>query len=210
MAVAALVVAAAGCGTSGAGSGSGPGSGGSGAGAVAPGAPTPGLVMPSTLPTRPSDMSLWPTEAPEPEGPCPASGVRVSLGITDGALGLRAMGVLLDNCGTRPFEVSGYPDVAVLDERREDLEVTVRRGTEAAGGTARPTRIVLRPGQRAQASVMWRNTVTRADVPATSGAYLRVRPAPGVEPQTVAPHDGPMDLGNTGAVDVTPWQLAER
>lgn len=194
----ALMAGAAGCGT---GGGTSAGTGPS-AVPLTPGAP----LSPAPLPTG---LSVAPTAPPEPGGPCPDSGVRVFLGLTEGALGLRAMGVLLDNCGTRPFEVSGYPDVAVLDERREKLDVTVRLGTDSAGGTASRSTFVLRPGERAHASVLWRNTVTRADVTATSGAYLRVRPAPGVETQTVAPHDGPLDLGNTDAVEVTPWAPAK-
>ncbi|WP_187645490.1 DUF4232 domain-containing protein [Streptomyces sp. TRM49041] len=161
--------------------------------------PVPSYAPPSALP------SPHPTEAPEPAGPCPESGVRVTLGPTNAAMGLRALTVFLENCGTRPFEVSGYPDVAVLDGRHEELDVTVRRGTGAAGGTARPSTAAVRPGERARASVLWRNTVTRVDVPPTSGAYLRVAPGPGTPAQPVAPHDGPIDLGDTGEVEVAPW-----
>ncbi|MFJ8696392.1 DUF4232 domain-containing protein [Streptomyces roseolilacinus] len=142
--------------------------------------------------------------APSP-GACPESGVRVTLGDTEAALGLRALSVFLDNCGARPFEVSGYPDVAVLDAGREELDVTVRLGTDAVDGGRTRSTFVLRPGQRARSGVLWRNTVTRADVTATNGAYLRVTPGRGAAAQTVAPHDGPLDLGNTDAVEVTPW-----
>lgn len=138
-------------------------------------------------------------------GDCPASGVRVATGMTDAAMGLRAMGVTLVNCGTKPFKVSGYPVLDVLDERRGKLDVTVRRGS-SVDTTAKPSAFVLAPGEQAEASVVWRNTVTRTDVVATNGAWLRVTPAPGVAAQTVAPADGgPLDLGNTGAVEVTPW-----
>ncbi|CAL9461539.1 DUF4232 domain-containing protein [Streptomyces sp. enrichment culture] len=136
---------------------------------------------------------------------CPASGVRVTLGDTEAALGQRALSVFLDNCGGRPFEVSGYPDVAVLDAEREELDVTVRLGTHAVDGGTERAVFTLRPGQRARAGVLWRNTVTRTDVVATSGAYLRVTPGRGAAAQTVAPHDGPLDLGNTDTVEVTPW-----
>ncbi|AOT60071.1 DUF4232 domain-containing protein [Streptomyces fradiae] len=143
-----------------------------------------------------------------PSGACPESGVRVSLGDTEAAMGQRALSVFLDNCGSRPFEVGGYPDVAVLDERGEDLEVSVRLGSRAVDGGAARSEFVLRPGQRARSGVLWRNTVTRSDVVATNGASLRVAPGPGAAPQTVAPHDGPLDLGNTGTVEVLPWAPA--
>ncbi|WP_374986644.1 DUF4232 domain-containing protein [Streptomyces fradiae] len=135
--------------------------------------------------------------------------MRVSLGDTEAAMGQRALSVFLDNCGSRPFEVGGYPDVAVLDERGEDLEVSVRLGSRAVDGGATRSVFVLRPGQRARSGVLWRNTVTRSDVVATNGASLRVAPGPGAAPQTVAPHDGPLDLGNTGTVEVMPWAPAE-
>ncbi|MFD3356311.1 DUF4232 domain-containing protein [Streptomyces fradiae] len=142
-------------------------------------------------------------------GACPESGVRVSLGDTEAAMGQRALSVFLDNCGSRPFEVGGYPEVAVLDERGEDLEVSVRLGSGAVDGGATRSEFVLRPGQRARSGVLWRNTVTRSDVVATNGASLRVAPGPGAAPQTVAPHDGPLDLGNTGTVEVLPWAPAQ-
>ncbi|CAL9456725.1 DUF4232 domain-containing protein [Streptomyces sp. enrichment culture] len=154
---------------------------------------------------RPSASSAPAPGASASAGACPESGVRVSLGDTEAALGQRALSVFLDNCGGRPFEVSGYPDVAVLDAEREELDVTVRLGTHAVDGGAERSVFTLQPGQRAKSGVLWRNTVTRSDVVATSGAYLRVTPAPGAAPQTVAPHDGPLDLGNTDAVEVTPW-----
>ncbi|MEU7282038.1 DUF4232 domain-containing protein [Streptomyces sp. NPDC045431] len=163
--------------------------------------PAPSVPRPAPLPDRP----LSPSPSPEAAAPCPESGVRVSAGIVSAAMGVRGMGVTLLNCGTEPFEVSGYPALEVLDTQREKLDVTVRLGSDL-DTRARPSVFVLRPGERAEASVMWRNTVTRTDVVATNGAYLRVTPAPGVAPQTVAPGDGgPLDLGNTDAIETTAW-----
>ncbi|MFG3495782.1 DUF4232 domain-containing protein [Streptomyces sp. NPDC047928] len=182
-----LSLTAVGCGGTGTGTGTGAAAGSGGTGA-----PAPPVASPSAAP-------------PAASSACPPSGVRVATGPVEAAMGLRAMGVTLTNCGTRPFEVSGYPDVAVLDEEREKLDVSVRLGTNSVDGTARRSTFTLRPGERARASLLWRNTVTRADIVATSGAYLTVVPAPGAAAQTVAPSDGPLDLGNTDAVEVTPW-----
>ncbi|MEU0659785.1 DUF4232 domain-containing protein [Streptomyces lavendulocolor] len=141
-----------------------------------------------------------------PAAGCPASGVRVEAGTTEAAMGLRALGLVLHNCGAEPFRVSGYPEVAVLGERGEALEVTVREGSNV-DSTARPSTFLLAPGQRARASAVWRNTVTRTDVVATNGTHLRVTPGAGAAAQTVAPADGgPLDLGNTGTLEVTPWK----
>ncbi|MFC8917860.1 DUF4232 domain-containing protein [Streptomyces sp. NPDC057116] len=177
-------------------------------------APLPERVTASPAPPlEPPSLPGPPPRGEEPpaaaEGECPASGVRVVTGMTEAATGLRAMGVTLANCGTRPFGVSGYPVLDVLGERREQLDVTVRNGSHV-DTTTKPSSFVLAPGEQARASVVWRNTVTRTDVVATSGAYLRVTPAPGVAAQTVAPADGgPLDLGTTGVLEVTPWKPAE-
>ncbi|MHC3391192.1 DUF4232 domain-containing protein [Streptomyces lavendulocolor] len=145
------------------------------------------------------------TPGARPAG-CPASGVRVEAGTTEAAMGLRALGLVLHNCGAEPFRVSGYPVVAVLGERGEALAVTVREGSDV-DSTARPSTFLLAPGRRARASAVWRNTVTRTDVVATNGTHLRVTPGAGAAAQTVAPADGgPLDLGNTGTLEVTPWK----
>ncbi|GAA2462074.1 hypothetical protein GCM10010273_54160 [Streptomyces lavendulocolor] len=145
------------------------------------------------------------TPGARPAG-CPASGVRVEAGTTEAAMGLRALGLVLHNCGAEPFRVSGYPVVAVLGERGEALDVTVREGSDV-DSTARPSTFLLAPERRARASAVWRNTVTRTDVVATNGTHLRVTPGAGAAAQTVAPADGgPLDLGNTGTLEVTPWK----
>ncbi|MCH0540896.1 DUF4232 domain-containing protein [Streptomyces sp. MUM 203J] len=145
--------------------------------------------------------------------PCPESGVRVSPDGASAALGWRAVGVELENCGTRPFEVSGYPEVEVLDGDGEALDVTTRlgggTGDASDGGAEGRSTFTLKPGERAAAGVQWRNTVTRSDIPATEGTFLRVRPGPGTPPQTITPEGGPVDLGNTGTVEVTPWKRAD-
>ncbi|MEE1753516.1 DUF4232 domain-containing protein [Streptomyces sp. SP18CS02] len=168
----------------------------------------PGVPSASAVPAAPSA----PATASGPPGEtdpraCPASGVRVSTGPVDAAMGVRGMAVNLLNCGTRPYEVSGYPDLEVLDERGEKLDIAVRLGTDSVGGTAARSTFVLGPGKQAFASLIWRNTVTRTDVVATSGAYLRVTPAGGAEAQTVAPRS-PLDLGNTDTVEVTAWKAS--
>ncbi|PRH80068.1 DUF4232 domain-containing protein [Streptomyces solincola] len=149
-----------------------------------------------------------PSPAPS-EGPCPEGGVRVATGLVDSAMGLRAMEVSLANCGTRRVEVSGYPELTVLDGRSAPMEsVTVHQGSNT-DSRHRPTVFALGPGERAVAAVVWRNTVTLTDRPATEGVYLRVVPVPGAPGQRVRPGDGgPLDLGNTDRVEVTPWRPA--
>jgi hypothetical protein len=112
------------------------------------------------------------------------------------------MAILMVNCGTRPYQVNGYPVVRVLDADRKPLVVTVNKGTSAIEAPG-PTPITLTPGETATAVLLWRNTVTDAQTDAVEGSYVEITPANGEHPQTVPEH---IDLGNTGKVDITAWR----
>ncbi|MEU6488490.1 DUF4232 domain-containing protein [Streptomyces sp. NPDC046887] len=167
--------------------------------------PTP---YPPPYGTPPSPPGGGPAEPAT--GPCPAGGVRVATGMVNGAMGVRAMEVSLTNCGARPVRVSGYPVVKVLDGASAPMEsVTVHQGS-GTDSVHRPMTFRLKPGERAVAAAVWRNTVTLSDRPATQGTYLAVTPVPGAPAQQVRPGDGgPLDLGTTDRVEVTAWRPAE-
>jgi hypothetical protein len=138
----------------------------------------------------------------------PAGGPVISLGKTDAAMGLRALPIRLANCGTAPLTVTGYPALRVLDEDHKPIDVKVANGADSVALVPSldhpPTTVTLAPGQQAEATVLWKNTVTDATVVATSGTYFDVAPASGQPWQTREP-DGPIDLGNTGKLGVSPW-----
>jgi hypothetical protein len=151
------------------------------------------------------------TSAPSPTrttDPCPAPGIAITVGETDGAMGLRALGIVLTDCGTRDYTVNGYPVVRVLDADRKPLDVVVGTGSAPVSSPdaydAPPRPVTLRPGQQVTARVLWRSTVTDSTVPATDGRYLEIAPAAGEPAQLVAPHGG-IDLGNTGRLAVNAW-----
>ncbi|WP_228973498.1 DUF4232 domain-containing protein [Streptomyces sp. DH12] len=149
-------------------------------------------------------------EAPAEAGSCPSSGIRVSVDQGDAAMGLRVVGLHLDNCGTRPYTVEGYPLLELLGEDREPVDgVTILDGsgeiTTGAGPDERPRPVTLAPGESATAGLVWRNTVesgTPVDVP-----YVRVRAKAGADPVTVTPN---LDLGTTGKLGVRPWKKTQR
>ncbi|MER7010684.1 DUF4232 domain-containing protein [Saccharopolyspora sp. NPDC000359] len=153
-----------------------------------------------------------PPVAPTPEeaSGCPESGVQITAGPVDAASGLRAMGVVLTNCGTSDRTVHGFPVVRVLDEDRKPLGVVVGNGSEPVSAPdsydAPPEPITLRPGDRAAARVLWRSEVTDSTNPALNGTYLEVAPAAGEPAQVVEP-DGGIDLGTTGRLAVNPWAV---
>ncbi|GHB07581.1 DUF4232 domain-containing protein [Streptomyces termitum] len=148
-------------------------------------------------------------EASASSGPCPPSGVRVYADKGDSAMGLRVVGLHLENCGTAPLSLDGYPEVQPLDEEHRALPaVRILKGGEAiasgtgAEGPARP--FTLRPGARARAGLVWRNT-TEAGEP-VNAPYARVRWRSGAAPVMVVPE---LDLGTTGRLGVGPWKPAE-
>ncbi|MEU3185122.1 DUF4232 domain-containing protein [Streptomyces sp. NPDC006923] len=148
-------------------------------------------------------------EAPAEPGTCPASGIRISADEGDAAMGLRVVGLRLDNCGTRAYTVEGYPLLELLDSDREPVDgIRILDGsgeiTTGAGPDSRPRPVTLRPGESATAGLVWRNTTeggTPVNVP-----YVRVRAKAGADPVTVAPG---LDLGTTGKLGVRPWEKAE-
>ncbi|MFF1592948.1 DUF4232 domain-containing protein [Streptomyces sp. NPDC058286] len=148
-------------------------------------------------------------EAPAEPGTCPASGIRVSADKGDAAMGLRVVGLHLDNCGKRDYTVEGYPLLELLDDDLgpvDGIEVLDGSGdiTTGVGPDEPPRPITLKPGESATARLVWRNTTeagTAVNVP-----HVRVRAKAGADPVTVTPH---LDLGTTGKLGVTPWAKAE-
>ncbi|WP_024756164.1 DUF4232 domain-containing protein [Streptomyces exfoliatus] len=145
-------------------------------------------------------------EAPSEAGPCPPSGVRVYADDGDAAMGLRVVGLHLENCGTTPYELNGFPRIGLADENREPVDgIELLQGGEAiAGGTgaegpARP--LVLAPGERAHSGLVWRNAVEAGDP--VDAPYARVWAKPGAAPVMVTPE---LDLGTTGKLGIGPWK----
>lgn len=145
-------------------------------------------------------------EAPTASGPCPPSGVRVSVDEGSAAMGLRAVGLHLQNCGTGDYRLDGYPVLEVLDEHREPVtEVEVLQGTSGISTGVRddpPRPVNLRPGESASATLAWRNTA-EAGLATVNAPYVRVTAKPGSAPTTLTPE---LDLGTTGKLGVSAWR----
>ncbi|WP_326574999.1 DUF4232 domain-containing protein [Streptomyces sp. NBC_00481] len=144
---------------------------------------------------------------------CPSSGVRMLPGLVESAMGLRAMSVTLTNCGTKPYTVNGYPSIQVLDENgeRHDAVRVLEGSRHITTGVPDfgPHTVILKPGEAARTELVWRNTVTEADVPAVNAPYLRIAPLAGRPAEVLTP-DGGIDLGNTGRLGTTAWaQVAD-
>lgn len=145
-------------------------------------------------------------EAPSAGGECPASGVRVYTDEGDAAMGLRAVGLHLVNCGTKDVVLDGYPQVQVLDEAHALVEsVRVLKGgsaiTTGTGADAPPRRFTVPPGGAASSALVWRNTTDLGSDP-VNAPYVRVRATPDAAPVMVTPE---LDLGTTGKLGVGAW-----
>lgn len=148
-------------------------------------------------------------EASSASGPCPVSGLHIYADEGDAAMGLRVVGLHLVNCGTRPYELNGYPELEILDEDHDKADsVRILHGTDristGTGGEGSPQPVVLRPGEAAQASLAWRNTTGFGDP--VNAPYVRVRAKSGARPVMVVPE---LDLGTTGKLGVGPWEKDE-
>ncbi|MBT2449183.1 DUF4232 domain-containing protein [Streptomyces sp. ISL-43] len=166
---------------------------------------------PASAPGPTSSAGVRTTQDPRAGG-CPEGGVRLLEGLGNAAMGLRVESVQLLNCGSRPYELEGYPEIALLDAANAPVEVAVGHG--AAGITASPTgldsppgKVTVLPGQAAEVGLVWRNLVTESSAPAVEGWVLAVTPRPGA-PRLELRLTRPVDLGNTGKLGIGPWTAA--
>ncbi|AVT34231.1 DUF4232 domain-containing protein [Plantactinospora sp. BC1] len=167
------------------------------------------LLAACGTPSRPPIPEPTLTAEPAPTAvDCP-DGFLITAGEVEPALGLRALGIELRNCGAAPYRLDGYPVVRVLDQERRPVDVTVGNGSAPVSAPdsydVPPRPVLLGPGETARARVLWRNTVTESTEPATNASYLEIAPAPGAPTQLVAPGGG-IDLGTTGRLAVNVWR----
>lgn len=165
-----------------------------------PAAATASPTWPSTTSTAPVPAPGASPAAPGGPPPCPPSGLVVTQGVQDGALGRRFTTLLLTNCGSTSHEVNGYPEVTLLDAEQQPLDVAVIQGTDFVEASG-PQPLGLAPGDSVLAGMTWRNLV-EGGTPVTS-TFIAVAAVPGDAPQVMAMA---VDPGTSGEVEITAWQ----
>lgn len=132
---------------------------------------------------------------------CPEPGVLITAERGEAAMGYREMTLLLRNCGDKPYQLQGRPDIVVLDADHNPLEIAVVPSTHY---TVAPKLATIQPGSGTMAMLSWRNTVIVSEVETVTGASLSVAPVQGAPRQTVL-LSNPLDLGNTGRLEASAW-----
>jgi Protein of unknown function (DUF4232) len=162
------------------------------------GTPTPASALPTPV--------VWQTvEGVPASAECPPSGLVAGFGASDAAMGLRVVALELVNCGTRPRRVKGYPVVKVFDKDQQPLPFAVTHGRVLmADPDPGPKVLVLAPGERAEAMLSWRNTVTLDLGKLVVGEYASIAAAPGQPFRSMVQH---VDPGTTGKIAVTAWYV---
>jgi hypothetical protein len=165
-----------------------------------------GCAAPTAPRVEPAAEVAPPTSSAAPvTASCPADGAAVSAGPVDGALGARAVTLLLVSCGSARYAVEGYPGIGLLDEEHRPIAVQVLQEPDPIGnGSPGPAPLTLAPGEQARAVLLWRNTV-ELGLENTPGSYVAVTPAPGGDEHSV---DLDVDLGTTGRLTIGPWTPA--
>ncbi|MET8325524.1 DUF4232 domain-containing protein [Streptomyces sp. NPDC005181] len=179
---------------------------------------TPGRVHADTL--QPGDLSTAPppvrppaagdAHSPQPapssatRAGCPSSGGVVDMGEVQAALGHRAVGLTLTNCGRKPYRVDGYPSVRALDDEGEPLPVKVNPGSSYMGTDPGPKEVMLKPGETLRSLLAWVSTPTGGDL--VEGDALEIAPAPGLEARTF-PLEG-SDVRLLDELNMTAWRAA--
>nr|BAI70389.1 lipoprotein [Streptomyces lavendulae subsp. lavendulae] len=173
-------------------------------GTVRLGAPGPGSSRVTRV--KVSRVTKVPAaEAPPAADVCPPSGIRVTADDGDAAMGLRVVGLQLENCGKRDYSLDGYPLLELLDKNLSPVQgvriVQGSGGITTGTGFDEPAHpLVLKPGESALSGLMWRNTTESGDP--VNVPHVRVRAKADAEPVTVTPH---LDLGTTGLLAVRAW-----
>ncbi|MFG2623461.1 DUF4232 domain-containing protein [Streptomyces sp. NPDC048473] len=166
--------------------------------------PSPFPTVSAALPERPPPA---PTPSPRPtagvgRAGCPSSGVVVDMGEVEAALGHRAVGLTLTNCGKKPYRVDGYPSVRALDDAGDPLPVPVNPGSSYMGSDPGPEEVMLKPGETMRSLLAWVSTPTGGDL--IEGDALEIAPAPGLEPRTF-PLEG-SDVRLLDELNMTAWR----
>lgn len=145
--------------------------------------------MPVSVACRPDDLT-WNT------------------GLVDGAMGLRAVGVVAHNAGRAPCWLDGVAQVRVGQGGRP-LALTVRAGELGSPGQD-PRRVGIPPGGAAQLLLTWRTSGGIADGVTQQAVTVALVPGGPERAVPLAGGPAPLDIADGGELYVSGWTPAAR
>ncbi|MGW7052004.1 DUF4232 domain-containing protein [Streptomyces sp. NPDC054887] len=163
------------------------------------------LPSPSATVAPVPSVSGSPTDVARAAG-CSSGGPEVSMGEVEAALGHRAVGLTLTNCGKDPHQVFGYPSVQALRTDGEVLDVWVRRGSSYMGRDEGPVPVLLAPGESVRSLLSWTSNPKTGRLQQASA--LEIAPAAGEKARRF-PLEG-SDVRTVDELTLTAWRSAPR
>ncbi|WP_336205999.1 DUF4232 domain-containing protein [Nonomuraea sp. LPB2021202275-12-8] len=167
----------------------------------------PAADAPRPTPPMPTPLTIdEPVETERPRD-CPRSGMLLSAGEANAAMGLRVQTMTLTNCGKRKRQVSGYPRVRLLDEQGDPVKVKIDRGARRITTAVRDPgakALTVRPGRSVRFGLVWRNTYEDTTQLPKTGTTVVVVTGRAAEHRITL--ESPVDLGSTSHLGVTAWE----
>jgi hypothetical protein len=174
------------------------------AGRIAAGGAPDGLptTTPIPMPTQDPPPALVAPDPVQPAGDwCQPEDTTLTVSGTDGALGHRALTIVLGNSSTRSCVVDGYPDVAFASSGNHALAVLVEHGSSYLATDPGAIAITLAPGASAVSHLAWDATGKTSD----TAAMLWAATYPGEERAQLPINT---DIVDGSTVSVTAWAPA--
>jgi hypothetical protein len=150
--------------------------------------PRPAAAPPRVAPNAVSPGANW----------CPPAQTVLSASGVEGALGHRALTLVLINRSRAACVVDGYPDVAFADADGHAVAIDVGHGSSYTAADPGPTELTVAPGASVEAHLGWAATGARDDTVSS----LRAAAYPGGERTPLAIDS---DLVAGTSVSVTAW-----
>ncbi|MGW0559190.1 DUF4232 domain-containing protein [Streptomyces sp. NPDC003016] len=175
----------------------------------APSSPGPSSPGPSSHGPAARGPEEWPpvasappaSPAGTPPGRCSSGRPEVSMGEVQAALGHRAVGLTLTNCGEEPHQVYGYPTVQALGTDGKVLDIWVNRGSSYMGQDKGPASVILDPGESVRSLLSWTSNPSAGRL--RQAAALAIAAAPG-EKARKFPLEG--EMRTVDELTLTAWR----
>lgn len=155
-------------------------------------------VTPSPTPRPQAPSRVAPTPVAPAADWCTDADISISASGTQGALGHRALTLVLVNQSGTSCVVDGYPDIAFASTVGGELNVPVVHGSSYLAQDPGPHALTLSPGTTAQATLSW-----GAGAQGDHASSMLVAPYAGAIRSTL---DTQTDITDDSSVSVTAWE----